>query len=78
MVVVPDDLKAQLIEYADGNPERLLDGVQAARRSGQVVPSWPLWLTAPDSWRPLGNDCDDDEGLNSMELSVLASPDFKT
>jgi serine/threonine protein kinase len=76
MVTVSDELRGQLIEYADGNPERLLDGVQAARRSGQVVPSWPLWLTAPDSWKPLGNDCEDDEGLNSMELSVLASPDF--
>lgn len=78
MVQVSDGLRQELIEYADGNPERLLDGVQAARRSGQVVPSWPLWLTAPDSWRALNVDCDEDEGLNSMELSVLASPDFET
>lgn len=76
LVQITDDLRTELIEYADGNPERLLEGVRAARRAGRVVPSWPLWLSAPKDWRPLDSDFDDDEGLNSMEMSVLASPDF--
>jgi len=76
LVQVTDELRNELIDYADGNPERLLEGVRAARRSGRVVPSWPLWLRAPKDWRPLDSEFDEDEGLNSMEMSVLASPDF--
>ncbi|MGB0646676.1 MAG: AAA family ATPase, partial [Bradymonadia bacterium] len=71
----PSGLRDELIDYADGNPERLLEGVHAARRGGRVLPSWPLWLEAPEGWEPVDEE-DDEEGLNSMEMSVLASPDF--
>ena len=69
--------KDDLIELADGNPERLLEAVHAARRRSRVIPAWPTWKEAPDGWRALDEDLEEDEaGLDSLEMSVLASPDF--
>ena len=75
---IAEPLRSSLIRAADGNPERLLDEIQKSRRRGHVIPAWPRWLDAPASWSDIVNDdADDDVGLDSLELSVLASPDFE-
>ena len=55
---VHTDLRDELIDYADGNPERLLEGVHAARRGGRVLPCG-LMVGAPEGWEPI--DEEDDE-----------------
>ena len=78
MAQLEPDLKRDLIDSANGNPERLIESVHYARRRSLVVPSWPLWLTAPPTWRALDESHDDeDAGMDSLEMSVIASPDFE-
>ena len=69
-------LKDDLIDVAEGNPERLLEAVHSARRRSRVIPAWPVWREAPFGWRALDEAQEDEAGMDSLEMSVLASPDF--
>ena len=73
---LPEMLTNELIDIADGNPERLLEAVHTARRRSRIIPAWPAWKEAPFGWRAMDETHDEEAGLDSLEMSVLASPDL--
>ena len=52
---LPQALKAELVERAQGNPRDLLALLYEMRRAGEIVPAWPRWIEAPADWTPVAS-----------------------
>jgi len=52
---LPQQLKADLVERAQGNPRDLLALLYEMRRAGEIVPAWPRWIEAPADWTPVAS-----------------------